>query len=300
MALAALIGLSATNRNNPTLLPCLSAYNIDSDPGFIRYELSTPLFTDYAEKQRFIRIPPGTALTFTGDGLPVFPDGTILVKTFFYWLDKRDTAKGKQLIETRLLIRSTTGWQAGTYVWNKEQNDAFLTNAGQKLDITWIDNTGAAHDIHYLVPTATQCATCHRSADGITPIGFKTRNLNFPVKRNGRSINQLNYFSQKGIIAPVDPSAYPALPVWNDTAYTLEQRARAYLDVNCAHCHNENGFCSKSDFRPAYENPLSQTKITDKRKRILNLLRSGRMPLLGTTVLHEEGIKLIENYLNKK
>ena len=56
--------------------------------GFIKYELATPLFTDYAEKERLIKIPAGSSLGIAGDGLPTFPNGTILVKTFFYWNDK--------------------------------------------------------------------------------------------------------------------------------------------------------------------------------------------------------------------
>ncbi|GGB03293.1 hypothetical protein [Puia dinghuensis] len=296
----AIIGISAIKNDDPLLMPRLSAYHLDADAEFIKYEVATPLFSDYAEKERLIKLPKGSTLTVTGDGLPVFPDGAILVKTFFYWRDKRDTTRGKQLIETRLLIRSAGGWQAGTYVWNKEQNEAFLTNTGQKADISWIDATGSSRIIHYRVPTSSQCATCHKSNDGIIPIGFKIRNLNIPVTRNGRSVNQLTWFAERGILHPINPSSYPTLPAWNDTAQPTEQRARAWLDVNCAHCHNESGFCSKSDFRPAYENTLSQTHIPDKKKRILSFLRSGRMPLLGTTVVHKEGLELIENYLNKK
>jgi uncharacterized repeat protein (TIGR03806 family) len=294
----AVAGTSTVKRSDPQLLPRLSAYHLDSDPGFIKYELATPLFSDYAEKERGIKIPQGTTLTITGDRLPVFPDGTILVKTFFYWLDKRDTTKGKQLVETRLLIKSAGGWQAGTYVWDKEQKEALLTTSGLKKTLNWIDEAGTNRNIRYQVPTNDQCATCHKANKEITPIGFKVRNLNIMVTRNGRTVNQLAWFAERKITVPVDPANYMALPVWNDTSMSLEKRTRAYLDVNCAHCHNESGYCSRSDFRPAYENALARTKITDKKKRILSFLRSGRMPQLGTTVVHEEGLRLIENYLN--
>jgi len=294
----ALIGIAAVKKEDPSLPPRLSAYRLDL--GFTKYELATPLFTDYAEKQRWIKLPPATTLTPAGDGLLTFPTGSILVKTFFYWRDKRDTTKGKQLIETRILQKIASTWQAGTYIWNKEQTDAFLTNAGQKIDIRWIDATGTEKTIRYQVPTAAQCGSCHQSNNTITPIGLKVRNLNFPLKKDNPQTNQLTLLAEKGILPAINPAAYTALPAWNDSTQTTEQRARAYLDVNCAHCHNEKGFCKSSDFHPAFENTLAQSKIEEKKKRILRFLRSGRMPLLGTTVVHQEGLQLIANYLNKK
>jgi len=296
LAIFAIIGLSAINRSAPGLPPILSGLHLDT--GTIKYELSTPLFTDYAEKARGIKLPPGTTLAVTGDGLPILPEGAILAKTFFYWLDKRDTTKGKQLVETRILIKTKSGWVAGTYVWNKEQTDAALATSGQKAAVSWIDDAGERHDIHYRIPSAAECATCHQSNKELIPIGFKVRSLNIDVKRDHRTINQLNYFAAKGLISSVIPSAYSTLPAWNDPAQPLEKRVRAYLDVNCAHCHNDKGFCSQSDFRPAYENTLEQTKIEEKKKRILAFIRSGRMPLIGTTVVHKEGLELIEHYLN--
>lgn len=316
LAATALLGIAATKKGPPSLPPLLSAFHLDSDPGFIKYQLSTPLFTDYAEKERRIKLPPATTLTLTGDGLPIFPEGAILVKTFYYWRDKRDTAKGKRLIETRILQKTSAGWQAGTYVWNNEQTEAFLTGTGQRMDIGWTDETGTTRNIRYQVPAASQCGSCHRSDKEITPIGFKIRNLNFPIakedrgivsnvgqaviKRDDEMIDQLKVFAGKGLIPPVNPSAYASLPAWNDSTQPMENRARAYLDVNCAHCHNEQGDCRQSDFRPAYENTLAQTRIEEKKKRILRFLRSGRMPLLGTTVVHQEGLELIAHYLKNK
>jgi uncharacterized repeat protein (TIGR03806 family) len=288
------------------LSPKLSDYQIYSGKvsaltpaeGFVKYELATPLFTDYAEKQRLIKIPAGSLLTIAGDGLPAFPDGTILVKTFFYWKDKRDTAKGRRIIETRLLIKANEGWQAGAYVWNDEQNEAVLTSSGLKTGVDWIDKDGVEKNINYQVPAVRQCGTCHNSQKEIVPIGFKIRNLNITVTRNNINTNQLQYFAKLGIANPVDPFSFSKLPSWNDDSFTPEQRVRAYLEVNCAHCHNDNGYCPASDFRPAYENSLSDTKILEKRKKILKFIRAGRMPLLGTTIVHQEGLQLIENYLN--
>lgn len=286
------------------LLPKLSDYPIyegrpsDLQParGFVRYELATPLFTDYAEKERLVKVPAGTSIVVTGDGLPQFPDGTMLVKTFFYWNDRRDTSRGRRIIETRVLLKSGDSWLAGTYLWNAEQNTAVLSGSGSRTAVSWIDASGQVRNIKYQVPSARQCASCHRSDKAVVPIGFKTRNLNIDVTRVGASISQLRYLADKGVIARVDPARLSKLPVWNDGAFTLGERARAYLEVNCAHCHNANGFCSQSKFRPAYELPLNETAIPKKKEKILDLMRSGRMPLLGTTIVHEEGLQLLSAY----
>src|SRR5258705_12775464 len=100
--------------NTAGFLPQLSAYhifkgnpqNLVPEAGFHAYTLATSLFTDYAEKQRLIRLPAGTKMTKIDEDLPDFPDSTIIVKTFFYYNDKRDTTKGRRIIETRLLIKS--------------------------------------------------------------------------------------------------------------------------------------------------------------------------------------------------
>src|ERR1044072_7412163 len=117
-----------------TLMPRLSDYKIFAgDPaalipgnGFQLYELATGLFTDYAEKQRLIKLPVGKTIVAVNDGLPQFSD-------------KRDPLKGKRLIETRLLIKLNGQWLAGTYVWNNEQTDAMLESKGANVPVSWID-----------------------------------------------------------------------------------------------------------------------------------------------------------------
>ena len=93
----------------------LSAYTIfegipaDLMPSsdFHLLELSSILFTDYAYKQRLVKVPEGTQMTRLNDGSIDFPDGTILTKTFFHYNDERDTSLGKRIIETRLLIKES-------------------------------------------------------------------------------------------------------------------------------------------------------------------------------------------------
>src|SRR5690606_19599625 len=87
------------------------------------YKLNTSLFTDYAHKQRLIALPAGTTMTFDGDGLPMFPDNTVIAKTFFYNIDDRDQSLGKIIIETRILIKINGVWETGDYRWNEDQTD---------------------------------------------------------------------------------------------------------------------------------------------------------------------------------
>jgi len=286
------------------LLPKLSDYPIFmGNPqalvpgnGFQLYELATGLFTDYAEKQRLIKVPPGTTISAVNDGLPQFPDGAILVKTFYYFNDKRVPSKGKRLIETRLLIKNNNQWVAGTYVWNKEQTDAALAASSSTTPVNWIDEKGAARKISYRIPGARDCASCHNANNTLMPVGLKVRNLNISVVRNGSPINQLLYLHQAGVMNEVSPQQFSTLPAWQNEKYSLQDRVRAYLDVNCAHCHNYQGSCARSVVRFAWEIPLAATRITEKNNRIVNLMAKGRMPRIGTTVVDSAALALIKQY----
>jgi hypothetical protein len=201
--------------NNIQMLPKLSDYKIfqgrSSDlvpsEGFNLYEIATQLFSDYAEKQRLIKIPAGNKMTVVNDGLPDFPDGTMLVKTFYYFNDKRDTSKGKKIIETRLLVKSGSKWNVATYYWNKEQNEAYLLTTGLNETVNWIDENGIGKVISFHIPNNAECATCHSSSGTVMPIGTKIRNWNFDVVRNNTTLNQLKHFENLGILNPVNSSS---------------------------------------------------------------------------------------------
>ena len=265
---------------------------------FHLYELATELFTDYAEKQRLIKIPAGYTMTATDDGPPDFPDGTILVKTFFYYNDKRDPAKRKKIIETRLEIKSNAKWNVSTYLWNEQQTDAVLITTGLNKTINWIDQQGEGKVISYHIPSSRECSTCHNSSNTIIPIGPKLRNMNIEVTRNATSINQLTHLYNAGILDAVDPASISVLPNWQDPAYTLEERGRAYLDVNCAHCHNARGVASDANLLFSYETSFGDTNIGGRKNAILNKMKRGQMPRIGTSIVHDEGLELIREYIN--
>lgn len=297
--------LSETD-NNIEMSSRLSDYNIfqgnQSDllptNGFELYEISTQLFSDHAEKQRLVKVPGGSKINAADDGLLDFPDGTILVKTFYYFNDKRDISKGKKIIETRLLIKSNSKWNVGTYLWNNEQTDANLLTTGLNKTINWINESGTGKVFSYHVPNNRECATCHSSKEIVVPIGPKARNLNFDVIRSSTTVNQLTHFENIGILNSVDPSSFSTLPNWLNTTVSVENRARAYLDINCAHCHSQNGKASDSRIFLGYELQFNETKISTNETAIKNAISSGKMPMLGTTTIDEEGLLLVKAYID--
>jgi uncharacterized repeat protein (TIGR03806 family) len=263
------------------------------------YELATELFTDYAKKQRLIKVPQGYTMAGLNGGLPDFPDGTILVKTFYYYNDTRDHARGKKIIETRLEIKSNSTWNVSTYLWNEQQTDATLITTGLNKTINWIDQQGNGKVISYHIPSNRECSTCHNSSGKIIPIGPKLRNLNIEVTRNAAAINQLTHLYNSGILDEVaDPASISVLPDWESGSYPLQERARAYLDVNCSHCHNSSGVAADAKLNLNYETSFGNTNIGDKKNAIVNKMKRGQMPRIGTSIVHEEGLELIRSYIN--
>lgn len=227
-------------------------------PGVFAYDLSTPLFSDYTHKFRFIRLPVGTAIHYQTEGVLSFPVGTVLVKTFTMPVDQRDPAKGQRLIETRILEHTPTGWQGWPYVWNDAQTDADLMVAGDIRPVTWIHLDGTTRENGHIVPNANQCKGCHEQGGAMTPLGPQVAFLNHasPLAKDAGS--QLAAWLKRGQLkeAPA-PESWPQAAAWNDSDADLNARARAWLDVNCAHCHNPRGPARNAglDYRMAQSDP---------------------------------------------
>lgn len=292
----------------PEFKPNLSELNLFSgnigdlnpSPYAFEYDLSTRLFSDYAHKQRLIALPEGEKMTYNGDGFPLFPDNTLIAKTFYYNNDETDLSQGRHIIETRVLIKINGSWELGNYKWNESQTDATIDTAGAVVPVTWVDNEGASQSINYEIPSSTDCFTCHSNNSEATPIGPRLRTLNFNV--NGS--NQLQTLIDNNMLEGLtDPTTVSVLPNWEDTSLGLERRARAYMDVNCAHCHIEGGFCEfQSGLRLSYETAFEESNISQSSgsilARIQNNIPQYGMPLIGTTILHDEGVSLLVDYIN--
>ncbi len=220
-----------------------AAHQIPND-GVIPYDINSPLFSDYTEKHRFVYLPKGTAADYDPREPFSFPVGSVLIKTFGYLHDIRDASKGERVIETRLLMHTTEGWVGNAYLWNADTTEATLKVAGTTVDVEWIHFDGAKRTNNYIVPNANQCKACHEQAGKLMPLGPKARNLNRDFAYPAGAENQLAHWSKLGILhgAPADPAQTPRLAHWSDPATgPLDDRARAYLENNCMHCHNPKG-----------------------------------------------------------
>jgi uncharacterized repeat protein (TIGR03806 family) len=198
------------------------------------YTLRTTLFSDYADKRRFVSLPPGQKARVGDDGTVQFPVGTVLVKSFG-WAD----VNGGRPVETRLLIHRASGWVALPYVWDADGRDAILKVAGARVPVTFRAPGGQVQTISYAVPNKNQCKECHSLNGALVPIGPKARNM--------VAADAAWYFTNPAALKPT-------MPRWDDAASApLDARARAYLDVNCAHCHNPAGSASNSGLFLGYD-----------------------------------------------
>ncbi|MCB9962120.1 MAG: hypothetical protein H6846_08285 [Hyphomonas sp.] len=229
--------------------PVLSDYGFFQDVGanlpaarVKPYDLINPLFSDDADKHRFIYMPPGKTAKADGSGLPDYPVGTTLIKTFAFAPDMRTPAEGNYKVETRVLIRKADGWAAFPYVWNDQGTEATYAPTGARRTISTISPGGEPLDIHYEVPNKNQCKTCHQSGDVVEPIGPKLRNLDH-IGPSGSA--QLADWVASGILDHVPEGLVPT-PSAADMTLPPDARARGYLDINCGHCHKPDGSASNS------------------------------------------------------
>jgi uncharacterized membrane protein len=100
--------------------------------GVVAYDVNASLYSDGADKRRFVIVPEGARIQTSEDRWQL-PIGTYLVKTFSFPRDLRDPSRGERLVETRFLVRTADGFTASTYVWNDAQTDAFAS--GGDVDV---------------------------------------------------------------------------------------------------------------------------------------------------------------------
>ena len=325
--------------------PTLSGYNLFADQtepreatnAGIHYDLITPLFTDYASKYRFIFVPEGKQAAYSDREVMDMPIGTIVSKTFTMPRDFLNPASGEVIIETRILIRREQGWAALPYIWREDGSDADLSITGGTRQLNWIHADGSTRSTNYEIPDTNQCKTCHsisRPETGsgrnfetaLEMIGPKARFLNRDNEYGGQTVNQLTYMKEQGVLVglPDDLDSIDTVPVWTDTAASLEDRAKGYLDINCAHCHRPAGFASNSALFLDYWRAVDETFGICKTPVAAGAGSGGlqydivpgnaaesifdyrmdsnepdvRMPEIGRTLIHTEGVALVREWIN--
>jgi uncharacterized repeat protein (TIGR03806 family) len=295
--------------------------------GVLPYDLNSPLFSDYAQKARFVKIPDGAMAIYDSMEVMNFPVGTILIKNFYYANDLRKPDGERRIIETRLLIHESQGWNALTYVWNDEQSEAFLEIAGKTVPVSWTDESGILKRVNYSVPNLVQCKSCHERSGQMAPIGPSARQLNRDYAYEAVRMNQLDHWAEAGILSGLpDTHHRPKLPVWDDERTgALDLRARAWLETNCAHCHRAEGPAKNTGLyltyteTDSYKLGINKPPVAAGRgsggltygivpgqpdqsilvHRIESLDPGVMMPEVGRKMRHEEGIELIRQWITQ-
>jgi uncharacterized repeat protein (TIGR03806 family) len=285
------------------------------------YDLNTPLFSDYAAKHRFVWMPPGTSAQYRQDQVFDFPVGTVLVKSFGFPADRRK----EKLIETRLLVHGKSGWVGLAYVWNEKQNEATLDLVPDPVAVRYTDVAGTQHAFTYYIPNANECKQCHENSRVMLPIGPKARNLNKDYAYADGVANQLGRWTQAGYLqgAPLPPHLAPKAAQWDaPQSGTLDDRARAYLDNNCAHCHQPGATAGYTGFDlrlttlglaalGVCRSPNSAGRVgtliydlvpgKPEESILVARMESTRpkemMPQIGRSVAHQEGIALVREWV---
>jgi uncharacterized repeat protein (TIGR03806 family) len=285
------------------------------------YDLNTPLFSDYAAKHRFIWMPQATSAQYRSDQIFDFPIGTILVKSFGFPSD----AGREKLVETRLLVHGKDGWVGLAYVWNEKQTEATLDLVPDPVPIRYTDSAGTPHAFTYYIPNANECKQCHENSRVMLPIGPKARNLNKDYTYADGVANQLARWTQVGYLqgAPSLPQLAPKAARWDvPESGSLNERARAYLDNNCAHCHQPGATAGYTgfDLRLTTTGPvaLGVCRSPNSAGRVGTLIYDlvpgqpdesilvarmesthpkEMMPQIGRTQVHREGVALVSEWV---
>jgi len=326
-------GLLMPERENgalPALLSQTGAFkdtaHLAPTDGLIPYDINVPFWSDGAAKLRWMALPnqdakPAGKIGFRPAGEWSFPKGTVFVKDFQLACDET-RPEVKRRLETRLLVCDADGGVYGvTYKWRPDNSDADLlaTNLSEVIEIKTAAGTRTQT---WYYPSRQDCLACHTARAGLV-LGVKTRQMNrdfdYP---SGRADNQLRAWNQIGLFdPPLEESALPnyaSLARGDNAGRSLENRARSYLDANCAHCHRPGGTVAYFDAR--YDTPLKEQNLIAGQVlldegidgaraiapndiwRSLIYMRAGapdaiKMPLLAHNLVDAAGMRLLRQWI---
>ena len=276
--------------------------------GLIPYGVNAALWSDGADKERFLAIPDGQKITAKPDGDLDLPVGSVLVKTFSF---------GGKRIETRLFVRHDDGdWGGYSYEWDDAQKDAKLLPSSKTKSV--------ASGPLWSFPSRSECMRCHTAAAG-RALGPELGQLDgdFVYPSTNRVANQVKTLEHIGVLAsgktPESIVEYP--PPFGDAP--IDARARAYLHANCSGCHRPEGGAARSSLDLRYATSFADTKacnevpllddldIPDAKiiapgspeksvlSRRMHATDAKRMPPLARHTVDPEGTKLIDDWIRQ-
>lgn len=281
--------------------------------GVVPYRVSAEPWADGTTAERLVGLPGDSALGIHEKANPQigalagewsYPDGSVLCKTISIELEP-GKSESKRRLETQVLHFDVDAWKGYNYIWNEDQTDAVLAeDVGSERALI---RRGDKQTWHHA--SRTECLLCHTTRVG-SVLGFRPPLVD----------DQLASFSELGLLAQAPGAPRYRVPDPHDETQPLEARARAYLHVNCGHCHTRGGGGS-AFFDVQYHQTLARTSLIGARptqgtfgilgaeivapgdpyRSVLyyrmSKLGHGRMPQFGSGVVDEFGTKLIRDWI---
>jgi hypothetical protein len=200
-------------------------------PGIAAFSPQYPLWSDGADKRRWLQLPPGTFIDASRPDAWVFPRGTRLWKEFSH---------GGRPVETRYIERTADGtWRFAAYVWNEAGTEAVLAPARGIAALP----VREAPLGRYAVPSRTDCLACHASTT-VPVLGLGVLQLSAdrdPLAPGAKPLRpgelDLRALVARGWVRGL-PKELATQPARIDAATPVERAALGYLHANCGHCHN--------------------------------------------------------------
>jgi putative heme-binding domain-containing protein len=312
-------------------------------PGVVPFDVNTAQWADHATAERYVALPGRSTVQVFDSPVPIpggfysgtvfFPKDGVLARTVSLEMEAGN-AKSRRRLETQLLHYDGIAWHGYSYRWNDEQTDAALVPAtGEDRALTVVDAKapGGRRKQTWHYPSRAECITCHNPWAGYT-LAFTPPQLNRDRDYGGIVDNQLRALEYAGLIRlqqspenkenELTPKPPGKLTNPYDTAADVNERARSYLHVNCAHCH-QFGAGGTADLELRYEIPLDQTKTLEVRPvqgtfdlpggqiltpgdpyrsvlfyRVSKLGR-GRMPHIGSEIVDERGVRVLHDWIRQ-
>ena len=300
-------------------------------PGVIPYSINAEPWMDGAVAQRYIGLPGTSTLGIYDSGnMQIgyieggwkFPTDGVLMKTISLEMESGNPASLRHL-ETQILHFNVDTWRGYSYVWNDEQTDAVLAEGGSDRAFSIIDSQapGGQRQQTWHFASRTECILCHTTRGG-SIYGFNPAQLNRVHNYGANTADQLETLKQLAVFDEVAVSPTDRLVSPYDEQADLSQRARAYLHVNCAHCHRRGGGGTAA-IDVQYQLPLAKTNLLDARptqgtfdmhgaqvfapgdpyRSVLfyrmSKLGRGRMPYIGSNVVDVRGLRLMHDWISQ-